>query len=233
MKYVTYEPIEVFSQCIIPIILIIISSIIPLIITVYSKTKDKNKYIKILINSFSIIGDYFYEINIYKFLRAVGFALFLWCIILGGLTEIVIIPHLIYILGYILTTGLPGDLFLNMMSNIKELDAFLFINSYLIIVSQLLFVLSFVFWFTALILLKKVPGINESYKIKTPTLATQIVYLSIWIFSGTITGMNFIINYNIFKTLQTEFSFNWNWTIADAYTYFVTNSHYFMYYLTA
>lgn len=230
MEITTEEPLNILSQLFIPIILVLISGIVSVIITKYSKIRDKNQYIKFLRTNFPIIEKYFLSIKIYKILRALGIAVFLWSTIAGIIFESIIKNPLLNILLYILDIEFIKKSFSTVISNLVGLDVILFLSSYLIIVSSLLICLIWIGWCQLFISMKvEVPKITEYSMIK---VSTQIFYLSIWFFLGIIIGINITIHYTVIYILQNVFLFNWT-GFADAYTYLATNTSYFTYYLLA
>ena len=173
------EDSNILSDFFVPIFAVMLSSIIPIIITKHTRMRDKNQYVKFLRTNFSIIETYFYAIQIYK--TTILAAIPMYCLVgvlVGFVFEMIIKTPLLYFALYVLKIDYIEKLF-PFIQNLNGLNGLLFLSSYLNISIPIIFVI----WCLWCYLLNSkelaIPKITETPSIK---VSSNLVYLSFWVF---------------------------------------------------
>lgn len=232
MDFITYKPIEFFSQFFIPFILVVIPIIIASYITIYLKNREKSQYIRILRTNFPVINSYLNAINSDKEVRIglipmyIAFGFFA-----GAFFELLIYPLLKGALVYILNIEYIGKIILFVFNNFTGLTANIFLYAYLYIISGLIFLGIWLLWCE---LLKSKNLGAPKIKINKPTkpnfqgfpslkFSSMMAYLSICVFLGAIIGINILLFIAFlgvlakFGIIPSDFSLNFD-TIVGIYT---------------
>lgn len=245
MEIVTEEPLQIFSQLVIPILLLAVSGIIPAYITKYSKKRDKTQYINFLRLNFIIIESYLIAIQYYKARRLATVPIYTVLGIVTVLPFMLIMDSLLKrVLLYILKMDYIEKYFSGILNNLTGLNMVLFYYSCFYIISVLIIL---GIWFIWCHLLKsknlgtpkitRLDSTNErTIFIPSIEISSDLVYLSLWSFVGIITGLSilvFLATFGMFikySIVPNDFSFSWS-TFSSIYTNLENDVLYLRYYI--
>lgn len=185
MEIITKEPLQILSQLLIPIIVVIVTGFIQVIFKTYLSLREKNKYIKLLKANFPSVEKYLDTIKTYKIITVycLSYVYFIVGILAGFLIELILVQVIAKIFDYTLDINYIGNL-LDLSSDVVMLNAVAFFyscsNSGILIV-----LLIFISWCKYLGSKKLfIPKIGEYGEVKS-----SFVYQSFWIFIGTVFGL--------------------------------------------
>lgn len=219
MKLIIEDSLSLYSQLLVPILLVAIPGIIQIIIKIYLSLHGKNKYSKLLTTNVPYIKSFLNRINWYKISHVFigSFLLFLVGFINGSLFEIYLMRSFYDIFIQILNINFISNLLINKLNldylniNMIRFNIIMIYISFLNISTILVF---FVLMIWSQFLKSKhllLPRITE-YCYSTPM--SSIIYVSYWFFIGVIIGINYVI-YGLFfsylfkySLINENFSFN-------------------------
>lgn len=198
LEIITEEPSKILSQLVISIIPLIITGLIQVILKVYLSLREKNRYIKLLKANFPSVEKYLDRVKLYKIItvHCSSYVYFIVGILAGFLIELILIQVIAKTFDYTLDINYIGNL-LNLSSDVVMLNAVAFFyscsNSGILIV-----LLIFISWCKYLRSKKLfIPEIGEYGEVKS-----SFVYLSFWVFIGTVFGLYIAMFFYFTATLN-------------------------------
>lgn len=237
MKFVIDESLNVFSQLLVPILLVVIPGIIQMVVRIYLSFHEKNKYRKVLTANFPEVKAFLNRVNWFKITHVyiLGFLAFLIGLIGGVLFEIYFLDPSYDIFMKMLNLDfianlLSGKLNLNFLSaDMIEFNLIMIYISFLNFVSSMIVSYILLLWFILLNRMRMLPIKIEETGYTNPK--SMIVYESVWYLMAFIIGSNYFI-YRLlyyylskFSIVSGDFSFNLSY-FTDVYTNLSSNLMY-------
>lgn len=222
MKFVIDESLNVFSQLLFPICLVIIPGILQMAVRIYLSFHEKNKYRKLLTANFPEVKTFLNRVNWFKITHVyfLGFIAILFGIISGELFEILFLYPSYSIFMKMLDLNfianfLSSKLNLNLLS--MDMIGFNLAMIYTSLLTQFFIIVIYILllWFVLINRMGMLPVKIEETGYTTPK--TMIVYESVWFFIEFLIGLNYFIYRLIFHYLSEfsiitgDFSFNFSY----------------------
>jgi len=198
LEIVTEEPLQILSQLLIPIIIVIVTGFIQVIFKVYLSLREKNKYIKLLKANFSAVEEFLNTVKVYKITTVYcsSYVYFIVGVLAGFLIELILVQVIANIFDYTLDINYIGNL-LDLSSDIVILNVVVLIYSCSNI-GILIVLLIFISWCKYLRSKKLfIPKIGKYGEVKS-----SFVYLSFWVFIGVVFGLYIAMFFYITATLN-------------------------------
>jgi len=191
LEIISNEPLNILSQLVIPIFLVIITGFIQTIIKIYLSLREKNKYIKLLKDNFPSVKEFQDDVKLYKISTVYCFSYlyFIGGVAGGFLIELIFGKVITNIFDYVLDINYIGK-FLTLSSNMVLLNVIALICScFNIAIFIMIFI--FILWIKYLKSKKLlIPKIDKYGIVET---SSRFVYLSFWVFIGIVFGLNLAI----------------------------------------